>query len=158
VEKEDALSAYSIGLGERRFRTTGDKKLPEQLMAALGVLVKWLPAEVVGGYAAAVTMLQPTQIKGEPAKAPVISTSAWVLSIVATPILVLAVALAAKKTKKLAQRVVLSVPAFALWSASVPHSVWENMNAFRDNRPVFLLGLLFATALFSAIAEILTRE
>jgi hypothetical protein len=154
------MSAWRIGVGDARagaLAAAPSKPLKEQLLAALGALVKWLPAEVVAGYAATVTIMQPDQVEGAVPKPPSVSWAAWLVAFVATPIIVLFAAGAAGNLNKIVQRVVLSMPAFVLWSASVPYSAWNKVDAFKDNRPVFLLILLLVTTIFTYGAEWWTK-
>jgi Na+/proline symporter len=156
------MSAYSIGVGRTaelpRPAAAPSPTLGEQLAAGLGALVKWLPAEVVGGYAAAVVAMQPEQGEGQPPAPPDISWTAWIIALVATPILVFLVAKAVKNNEKRLARVGLSIPAFALWSASIPNSVWEKLDAFSDNRRLFLLGLLFVVSGFTYLAQLIVPD
>jgi hypothetical protein len=155
------MSAFRIGAGDRQpFRTEADgqKSLPQQLLAAVGALVKWLPGEVVAGYAATVVMMQPDQPETGPAKPPDVSWAPWIVALVATPVFVLLGALYANNMKKLVARIILSLPAFVLWSASVPHSAWDNVDGFKNNHAVFLFVLLLVTSAFTTIAELVTRE
>jgi hypothetical protein len=130
----------------------------KQAIDALGALVKWLPAEIVAGYAAVVTAMQPEQAAGAPAKPPSISWTAWVVALIATPILVLVGAWTAGKLAGAVARMALSVPAFALWSATIPHSVWEKWDAFTNNRPLLLFVLLIVVSIFTAIAQKLAPD
>jgi hypothetical protein len=138
----------------------GDGPTPAQLATgALSKLVIWLPAEVVTGYAAAVAM---TQLPA-PAE-PVVDPLPWLISLVATPVLLLLVAMGKKGARKLTKaqrgrlnrRALLSVPAFALWSATVPFSVWTNW--VDTTSPVFWYVLLLAAVAFTAFAEWFTRD
>lgn len=125
----------------------------QQVLTALGALIKWIPAEVVAGYAATVQLMQPSLVAGKASKPPVISWSAWIIALVATPILVALGAWLATSYNHLVAKVLLSIPAFGLWSASVPYSVWNKSGQFRDNTPFTLFLLLIITGIFTAVAE-----
>lgn len=99
--------------------------------------------------------MQPEVVEGAAPQPPDISWAAWIIALAATPVLVFVAAGIAKKTKGLAAKVVLSIPAFALWSASIPHSVWEKWDSFDENRPLFLFGLLIVVSIFTYIAQAL---
>ena len=154
------MSAFGIGAGRSgpEVEDTGPKPLPQQLLAAVGALVKWLPGEIVAGYAAVVVMLQPEQPKTGPAKAPVVSWWAWIIAVIATPVFVLLGAWYASNWTKFVPKILLSVPAFVLWSASIPHSAWDKIDGFRDNHPIFLFALLLVTSAYTTIAQKLVPD
>jgi hypothetical protein len=154
------VSVWRIAVGAQApaIRAEEAKTPIQHLLTALGALVRWLPAEVVAGYAAVVTAMQPEQVEGGLAKLPSVSWAAWLVALVATPVLIFLLSKAAKNNALLGRRVGLSIPAFILWSASVPHSVWEKLDAFRENRPVFLFVLLLVTSAFTALAQWLVPD
>ena len=86
--------------------------------------------EVVAGYAAAVALDQPKQPDPGDPLPPVVSDELWFIALVASPILLVLLALVAKNLDALVRRAVLAPSAFALWSASVPHGWWERFDGF----------------------------
>lgn len=154
------MSALRIATNAPSTRPRGaraaEEKTPglgERTLTALGALVKWLPAEIVAGYAAVVVAMQPEVIEGAAAQPPDVSWEAWLIALAATPVLVLVAAMVAKTTERLAARAILSIPAFALWSATIPHSVWEKWDSFEESRPLFLFGLLIVVSIFTYVAQ-----
>lgn len=131
------MSAVRIGMEGAR-PTVATTENPA--LAFIGRFTKWIPGDVIALYAATVALMQPALDSGED---PVISFPAWLIALVATPLVVYAIGLAAK-TSKLWLRAFFSIPAFAIWSSTVPHSAWQGWPLFNDN-PVLaylVLGLL----------------
>ncbi|MGC5221775.1 hypothetical protein ACPW96_04140 [Micromonospora sp. DT81.3] len=137
------------------------KTAPQLLTAALGVLVLWIPAEIVAAYGAFVTMMQPADA-GSP---PNYSLPLWVIALIATPVFIWLTAWAKKTSgrkrsaaakRKLAWSIVLAPIAFALWSAAIPASAWNLWEPFRENSAEFLFVLLIITGLFTLVASKVT--
>lgn len=153
------MSAIGIAIG----RSEGDSSLVaaanptlgQQVLTALGALIKWLPAEIIAGYAATVAIMQPEAGSAEPAN---ISAAAWWVALVATPVLVAVAGWVVGGVEKLPAKIALSIPAFGLWSASVPASAWNKVDAFKENSAVFMLVLLLVTVVFTGVAEKLTKS
>jgi predicted benzoate:H+ symporter BenE len=152
------VSALGIAIGSSEvdpaLQGTENPTLGQQVLTALGALIKWLPAEIIAGYAATVALMQPKAGSAEPAN---ISSTAWWIALIATPVLIGIAGWVAGNYTKLPIKIALSIPAFALWSASVPSSAWNKLDAFRDNSPVFMFGVLIVTIIFTAIAEKVTK-
>ncbi|MCE7003177.1 hypothetical protein LWC34_10090 [Kibdelosporangium philippinense] len=117
-------------------------------------MAKWLPAEVLAFYAAAVTMMQPPLTpEGQPTEPPVVSWWAWSIALAATPVFVYIGALYRHNFDRFWLRVGLSLPAFVLWSATVPYSAWYDVSFFESGSAIFWLALGLAAAAFTAIAS-----
>jgi hypothetical protein len=131
--------------------------LGAQVLASLGAFIKWIPGEVVAGYAAAVALDQPKQPPNGPPLPPVISEDIWTLALLACPILLILLSLATKNYEAMVRRAVLAPLAFVLWSASVPHGWWEKFKGFRESQAKWLFALLLVSTAFVAIAELALR-
>ncbi|KQO98324.1 hypothetical protein [Leifsonia sp. Leaf264] len=119
----------------------------DKTINALGALVKWIPADVVAGYGIATTLKVANNKDADP------DWVAWWIFLIIAPIFVAVVAWATKETKDLAWKVILVVPAFILWSSTIPASVWNTFSWFKD-ATALTYGVLFIIAvLFTIVAQ-----
>ncbi|WP_375404836.1 hypothetical protein [uncultured Amnibacterium sp.] len=133
--------------------------LGEQTLNVLGALTRWLPTEILAGYAGLVTALQPHDATGS--SAAVVSMPAWLISLAATVALTIAAVLldttgdTSSRVLRIARKTILAVIAFALWSYTIPYSAWallpHPLNPSAN--PIALFALLIVTALFTAAAQ-----
>jgi len=101
-------------------------------------------------YAAAVSQMQPEA--GAASQAPVISLPLWIIALVATPAIVFVGGLLAK-SEKVPLRMAFSVPAFILWSSTVPHSPWNSWDLFAQNQIVAYAVLAFLSLIFPPLFD-----
>jgi hypothetical protein len=142
--------------------TDDTKTAPQQLAAALGVLVMWIPTEVVAAYAAFVLMIQPATGAQDAS----VAIGIWLVALLATPLLIWVAAWAKKargktwnkgERRRLTWSVLLSPVAFFLWSASIPQSAWTLFGPFKANSAAFLFALLIVVGVFTVVASKLTE-
>jgi hypothetical protein len=156
--QEAMMSALGIAFDRTevdfRMAVSDNPTLAQQVLTAFGALIKWLPAEIIAGYAATVALMQPEAGSSEPAN---ISPLVWWIGLAATPVLVGLAGWVGDNFVKLPTKIVLSIPAFALWSASVPASAWNKIDAFQNSTPAFMFVILLVTIMFTAVAEKLSK-
>lgn len=123
------MSAIGIGAGSGS-TALADGTTANPVLEFLGRWVKWIPAEVIAIYGLTISQMQP-----EPDAAsqePVVSVPWFVITLAATPVVVLVAGYFAKSSK-LAWRALFSIVAFAIWSSTVPHSPWQEFDLFTQN-------------------------
>lgn len=134
------------------------KSLADIAKSGLNALSKWIPAEVIALYATTVAAMQPVQPEDGPAQPPSVEWLPWAILLVATPLIVMLTALTKRQRYRLWPKVLLSMPAFVMWSATVPHSAWEGFNFFDLKSPLVLLCLAVAALIFTLLAEWIVPE
>jgi hypothetical protein len=115
----------------------------EKAFEYLGVLIKWIPSEIIAVYGAVVA----TQVASALANGTTVKPdwSLWWIMLAATPIYVVVVAFATQSQANVFAKAVISVPAFALWTATVPGSIWGAFEWFQKTNGVgFVLVALLA--------------
>lgn len=154
------MSAVRIAIGDTDTRVFGadeNASPKDKLLGFLGKVTKWIPADVMAIYGAAIIAMQPKPAADGSAPPAVVSVELWVAFLVATPILVGILGWVAG-SERLARRVLLSVPAFIIWTASVPHSAWEKLPLFTDSTVLVLAVLAVVAAGFAPFADKVVGE
>lgn len=154
-----ALQTAGVSIAPASGETSTPVPLQQKALDALGALTRWIPTEIIAGYAALVTAMQPHDV--EKANVPVVSLEAWLVALAATLALSIAtIALDVQPSAQpLARRIVRKTPlagiAFALWSYTIPYSAWTLLPGpvNPSARPVVLFGLFIITALFTLAAQ-----
>lgn len=122
---------------------SGAKLTPkQQVIQVLGTLVKWIPSEVVVAYGIAVASSQAAAIANGVTPKP--DWTIWWVCLAATPVYVLLVSWLTKRMDHIAGKMIIPVLAFALWSSTVPLSVWADWRWFWDNSWAYVLVILIA--------------
>lgn len=120
----------------------------------VGRVLKWIPADLAVLYTAFIKALVDSP-KDDP--------NIWltVIFTLLAPITLVLLALNSTngaRGKVLAVRAVLSVPAFVIWSLTVPNSGWDQIERIA-NHPAWVAGLAgLAGFLFSQIAELIENR
>ena len=143
------MSAWSIGAGRGAFSTKAGK--PNKAVEFIGRFTKWIPGDVIVLYGGTVALMQPEQ-PAEGSVTPVVSVPAWLITLIATPLIVWVAAGLADK-KQIPWRIAFSVPSFMIWSATVPHSAWEKWGVFSENAPIVYLVLGLLALILPPIAD-----
>ena len=142
------MSAIRIGTGAPS--VAGVEATTNPILEFLGRWVKWIPADVVTIYAAAVAQMQPKPDAAD--QTPVVSVPLWVIALVATPLVVLVGSVLAK-SRNTVWRMLFSIPAFIVWSSTIPHSAWSELSIFTDNQIVAYVVLAFLSLIFPPIFD-----
>ncbi len=142
------MSAIRIGTGSRV--AAGVNATTDPILEFLGRWVKWIPAEVIAIYAAAVAQLQPKP-DGIP-QPPVVSVELWAIALVFTPVIVGVASVLGNATQRV-WRIIFSIPAFLVWSSTIPHSAWAKLDVFADNQIIAYVVLAFLSLVFPPIFD-----
>jgi hypothetical protein len=120
----------------------------------VGLLLKWIPADLVVLYTAFIKALV-----DDPTDDPNVYLT--IIFGVSAPIVVLLLAANSDHGARgwtLALRTILVVPAFALWTLTVPNSGWDQIDKIAAH-PTWVAGLAaFGAFLFSLLAEFIERR
>jgi len=127
-------------------------KPQEQAMAFVKALSVFLPAEMIALYAAFVAAAQPDPKSQLPA---VIDLPLWIVALVLSPLLVFALSLWVGKDTQAMRRkkTVVAIPAFALWSASIPASAVYLVPWFRLSQAWVALAFAGTVLVFTYLAK-----
>jgi hypothetical protein len=110
---------------------------------AIGILIKWIPAEIIALYGAFVA----TQVAAALAAGTVVKPdwTLWWIMLAATPVYVAVVALLTDSRKDIVAKVLISIPSFVVWTATVPGSIWGDLEWFQNaSGPGFIVIALLA--------------
>jgi len=131
----------------------GNPTSGEQIMTALGAFVKFIPVEIVVAYGAFVGANW-THQEGQAGHTPEPDKTIWWICLVACPLLVLFTAWLGNKWTKWGWKLLFAPVGFALWSASIPHSIWESWSGFKDNQATWVgLVLLLGGTVVAAAGQ-----
>jgi hypothetical protein len=150
----------TIGLVVGRHETSdstapgGPSQTPgELILTALGAFVKFIPAEVVASYGAFVGVNW-THQEQRANRTPAPDKMIWWISLIACPVLVLLIAWIGNKWAKFGWKLLFAPVGFVLWSASIPHSLWESWSGFKDNQATWVgLVLVLGGAAVAAVGQ-----
>lgn len=161
------MSAFGVGTRQNEaetstaFNVAAANPTPRELFTSLfAKYVKWIPADVIAAYSAFVAtnwVHQTERFAADPTRpAPAPDSKLWWIALAFCPVLVTVGALLSKNWPKLIRRCVFAAIGFGIWTASIPHSLWETADWFVESQAVYQgLILLLGGGVVAAIGEVI---
>jgi hypothetical protein len=144
------MSAWRVGTGDAT--VVGLDATQSNFRTFIDKLTKWIPGDVLALYVAGVSLLLSREGGGP-------SIPLLIVGSVATVGVVL---LGAKAANNLSGgtvlRAFLALVAFAIWSATVPGSGWQEVDLVADNPEWVTIGAALAGIFYGIIAEMISPE
>lgn len=147
------MSAWQLGwdAGKRDGATIASDPSKE-LQTIVGKVIAWVPADIMVIFASAIAAYE-TQSKSAP-------FLLIAISVVFAPVVVLVAAYSARDvaqppwlTKKVQFRTIAAIPAFLLWSYTIPGNPWDRIDWVDDNDTLCLILAAFAGLVFAFWAQ-----